>query len=153
MFQEKSMNHPLTEQMFFKMKKVLVFIFCFTYFGNIFSQDFVYRPKNPAFGGETFNYNWMLSSAQTQDNFEDPKRTTSSRKSSLEDFQESLNRQILSQISRQLVSSQFGEGSLKEGSYSVGTFDINVSNGLEGVIININDTSNGEQTQVIIPFP
>ena len=31
-----------------------------------FSQDLVYKPKNPAFGGDTFNYNWLLSSAESQ---------------------------------------------------------------------------------------
>ena len=31
------------------------------------AQDFVYEPKNPAFGGgNTFNYSWLLSAATAQ---------------------------------------------------------------------------------------
>ncbi|MFW6275252.1 MAG: curli assembly protein CsgF, partial [bacterium] len=26
---------------------------------SVFSQDFVYKPISPAFGGETFNYQWL----------------------------------------------------------------------------------------------
>ena len=35
------------------------------------AQDFVYKPVNPAFGGDTFNYNWLLSSANAQNQYED----------------------------------------------------------------------------------
>jgi len=92
------------------------------------AQDLVYKPVNPAFGGETFNYQWMLSSAQVQNLIEEPEEESFSfnRNSSLEDFAENLNRQLLSQISRQLATSQFGEGNLEEGSYTVGNFQIEV---------------------------
>ncbi|MEO0557646.1 MAG: curli assembly protein CsgF, partial [Bacteroidota bacterium] len=30
------------------------------------AQQFIYTPKNPAFGGSPLNYSWMLSSAQAQ---------------------------------------------------------------------------------------
>ncbi len=36
------------------------------------AQGLTYRPNNPAFGGNTFNYQWMLSSAQAQDTHKDP---------------------------------------------------------------------------------
>jgi curli production assembly/transport component CsgF len=35
-----------------------------------FAQD-LYKPKNPAFGGDTFNYQWMISSAESQNKFKD----------------------------------------------------------------------------------
>ena len=33
------------------------------------AQAFVYTPRNPAFGGNTFNYQWMLSGAAAQDTY------------------------------------------------------------------------------------
>ena len=117
------------------------------------AQDFVYRAKNPAFGGETFNYNWLISSAQSQNGLtsgNDPfarEETTA-----LDDFTESLNRQLLNQISSDLLRSQFGEQGLQEGDYSVGNFNINVTNTLEGIVVTIFDAAVGQQTQLIVPF-
>jgi len=121
-----------------------------------FGQDFVYKPKNPAFGGDTFNYQWLLNSADSQnlltaDDDDDP-FSSFNQGTSLDDFTESLNRQLLSQISRQIVTNQFGEQGLEEGAYTVGNFQIDVANTLDGLSITILDTSLGQQTQVIIPF-
>ena len=116
------------------------------------AQDLVYRPKNPAFGGETFNYNWLLSSAQAQNLIEDPEQAERNQSNTLDDFAETLNRQLLNQLSRQIVAGQFGEDGLEEGNYTIGNFQIDVTTGIEGLIISILDASVGEQTQVIIPF-
>lgn len=116
------------------------------------AQDMVYRPKNPAFGGDTFNYNWLISSAQAQDLTEDPARVAREQSSTLDDFAENLNRQLLNQLSRQLVTAQFGEQGLEEGNYTFGDFQIDVTTGIDGLVINVFDASVGEQTQVIIPF-
>ena len=32
-------------------------------------QQLTYEPINPAFGGDTFNYNWLISSANAQNGF------------------------------------------------------------------------------------
>ncbi len=124
------------------------------FLGNAQGQDLVYRPKNPAFGGDTFNYNWLLASAQTQDLTEDtrPKTTSTSTTNTLQSFTESLNRQLLSQISRQIITNQFGEDSLQPGSYSIGDFQIDVSSTLDGLSIVIQDAGTGDQTEILIPF-
>ncbi|MFK7810425.1 MAG: curli production assembly/transport component CsgF [Saprospiraceae bacterium] len=117
------------------------------------AQDLVYKPKNPAFGGDTFNYNWLLSSAQVQDLTEEEERSTnSSSSSSLDFFTESLNRQLLSQLSRELVVNQFGEDGLEEGLYTVGDFQIDIGSNQEGLSISIIDIVTGDQTQIVIPF-
>ena len=138
------------------MKK-LTFLFFALFWGQmLFGQDLVYKPKNPAFGGDTFNYQWLLSGAQAQDTYKDKSSTTlfttSSSTSTLDDFTKSLNRLLLSQISQQLITSQFGEGGLKPGSYTIGNFNINVGSATDGVVIDITDLSNGQATQVVIPF-
>ena len=118
------------------------------------AQDFVYEPKNPAFGGgNTFNYSWLLSSAQAQNTTEDPNaRPGLNTRDPLQDFQANLNRQILSQLTQRFVTSQFGgSGPVQEGTYVVGVYQIQVTPSGAGVTIVITDTSTGGQTTVTIP--
>ena len=120
----------------------------------VIAQQFSYKPINPAFGGDTFNYNWLLSSATAQNGFEDPTATRATQ-SSLDRFGATLNQQVLSQISRSLLAQQLeGAGNFsQEGSFTFGTLNVEIFDSNEGLVINILDTSNGEQTQVIIPNP
>lgn len=116
------------------------------------AQDFVYRPVSPAFGGDTFNYQWLLNSATAQNSIEDPDAELGrAERDPLTDFQQDLNRRLLSDLSRSLVSSQFGEEGLEEGVFEVGLFQIEVFQGAEGVSITILDTSTGDQTTVTVP--
>ncbi len=121
--------------------------------GNLMAQDLVYKPKNPAFGGDTFNYNWLLSSAQVQDLTEPEDGSVgSSSTNSIDFFTESLNRQLLNQLSRELVINQFGEDGLEEGLYTIGDFQIDIGSTLEGLSISIIDVVSGDQTQIVIPY-
>jgi curli production assembly/transport component CsgF len=119
------------------------------------AQDFVYTPKNPAFGGNTFNYQWMLSSAQAQDTYEELQvvdRYSSYYRDPAQDFQESLNRQILSRLSREIVENQFGEEALAEGTYMLGDYQIDIGNASDGISITIIDHVTGASTVVSVPF-
>ncbi|WBO82775.1 curli production assembly/transport component CsgF [Hymenobacter yonginensis] len=119
------------------------------------AQDFVYEPKNPSFGGgNSFNYQWLLSSATSQNTIEEPARDTGTGVNAndpLNGFAENLNRQILSQLTSRFITSQFGSGPVREGSYTVGTYQIEVTPGANGVVIQITDSSTGNQTTVTIP--
>ena len=119
-----------------------------------FSQDLLYRPTNPAFGGSPLNYSWMLNSAQVQDTTEDPKEAAGSsfNQDPLTRFTESLNRQLLSQISRDILNSQFGEGGLTEGSYQIGDFLVDILPSFDGLTITIFDVSSGGETTITIPY-
>lgn len=122
-----------------------------------FAQDFVYSAKNPAFGGNPYNYSWMLSSAQAQDTYEAPSDESSLYRSyygsdPVNDFAESLNRQILSQLSRQIVSRQFGEDALEQGTYVLGDYQIEIGDAGAGLNINIVDNSTGATTTVEVPY-
>jgi len=129
---------------------LLIGIFSLLAFSNVQAQDFVYTPKNPAFGGDTFNYNWLLSSAQSQNLLEEEDAGNS--QSALESFTESLERQILSNLSRQIAGSQFGETTLDDGTYQVGSFGLDVISTLDGLSITITDPTTGETTQIIVPY-
>jgi curli production assembly/transport component CsgF len=116
-------------------------------------QDLIYRAKNPAFGGDTFNYEWLLSSAQEQNDYKEKSEISSLLdQDPVKQFQDDLNRQILNQLSRKLVTDLFGEEGLQDGTFSLGTFEIEISNALDGVHINILNINNGGETSIIIPY-
>lgn len=135
------------------MKTLLIIL---TVFGGIFSgksQQLVYKPINPAFGGDTFNYQWLLSSANAQNQF-DQKNDYGGlldNLNSLDSFGQSLNRQVLSELSRKLFQDQFGEGDIKPGNYLFGSMYVQITTTAQGLLINILDTATGDQSEVIIP--
>lgn len=114
-------------------------------------QDLIYKPKNPAFGGDPFNYQWLLSSAQEQNDYKE-KSGALYEQDPLKQFEEDLNRQILSQLTRRLVSDVFGEEGLKDGTFLLGGFQIDVGSYPDGVHINILNINNGSETSIIVPF-
>ena len=123
----------------------------FLFFNKSQAQNLVYRPKNPAFGGDTFNYQWMLSGAEAQNTFTDPNQSSRTNRSNLDRFTDGLNNQLLSQISRQFFDNQFGEDGISEGTFSFGSLFVEVFPSSEGLVIDILDTATGDQSQVIIP--
>ena len=116
------------------------------------AQDLVYRPKNPAFGGNPLNYQWMLSSANNQ-NLYDGSRGFGYNQDPLARFEESLQRQILSQLTRNLVRDQFGDDFdlSQESNLQFGEFNIDVLPGVDGITIRIFNNTTGEETSITIP--
>lgn len=130
--------------------KQLGLFFVFLGFGyTAYAQQLVYTPKNPNFGGNTFNYQWLLSAANAQNSFTNSSSLNDGR-SELQDFQESLNRQLLGQLTRSVFNSELGDG-LQPGTFNVGELLLEVFESGEGLVINILDTTTGEQTQIIVP--
>jgi len=116
-----------------------------------FAQDFVYKPKNPAFGGNPINYSWLLSSADTQ-NLYQGSRSFGLDRNPLDNFQSSLQRQILRQLTNNILKDRFGDIDLSEGGeYSFGNFNIEVVPGPNGINVIIQNLSTGEQTTITIP--
>ncbi|MCC9044012.1 curli assembly protein CsgF [Myroides sp. M-43] len=114
------------------------------------AQQLTYKPMNPFFGGEVFNYQMMLSSANAQNSFKDPNAANKKDANSLNQFTERLNTQLLNQISRQLFSDSFGK-ELKEGTFTFGSLSVEIYSSAEGMVVNILNTDTGEQTQIIMP--
>jgi len=130
------------------MKAIVLFLLFFVA-SLSFGQQLTYKPINPNFGGNTFNYAWLLSSAEAQNSFTDPSEEKE-EKSGIDEFSENLNRQLLGQISRTLLNAKLGDG-LQEGSFVFGDLAIEVIESSEGLVINILDINTGEQTQIIVP--
>jgi curli production assembly/transport component CsgF len=123
---------------------------------SLSAQELVFNFIDPSFtGGNFYNASWLLQQAQTQNSF--TAKTTSTAASAfdrdvLEDFTESLNRQILSRLSRDIIGDMFGEDGLKEGQYTVGDYEIEVTETIEGVQVLIRDTGKGNETSILVPY-
>ena len=115
------------------------------------AQQLTYQPTNPAFGGSPLNYSWLLQSAQLQNDFQET-GTDRFRRDPLADFESSLQRQILNQLSRELISDRFGDLDLTQpGTFSLGDFQIEIVPGLDGVSVRIFNLLTGEETTVTVP--
>lgn len=137
------------------MKKLLISVLFLIAFFQIgaWAQDFVYQPINPAFGGNPYNYSWLLGQAEAQNTFEEPDDDPfGADDDPLANFQEDLNRQVLNELTRELYQNQFGEDGLTEGFYQFGSYEIDVSPVSEGMQVRIIDIFTGSQTTVIIPY-
>jgi len=132
------------------MKTLISILFCLAAYAS-FGQQLVYKPVNPAFGGDTFNHQWLLAAANAQNSFKDPDEQDA-EKTELEEFTDNLNRQLLGQLSRSLFTAQLGDG-LQEGSFTFGSLALEIFETGEGLVINILDVTTGEQTQIIVPNP
>lgn len=117
----------------------------------LFSQNLVYKPINPFFGGDTFNYQQLLANANAQNDFEEDNAFDFSQPTDLENFTESLNRQLLNSLSQDLFRQQFGDQGLGVGTFVFGSLVVDISPTTGGLLINILDTKTGEQTQITIP--
>ncbi len=62
------------------MKTIALLVCLFGFTTVSIAQNLAYKPANPNFGGETFNYQWLLNSAHAQNNYkEDTKQAINSR--------------------------------------------------------------------------
>ena len=137
-----------------KITTLLMLFFALSLTTQLSAQQLKYKPINPAFGGDTFNYQWLLQSAEIQNQFTDPAANggLGDRASELDAFADGLNRQLLSQLSRSLLSAQTNfEDGLQPGTFTFGNLEVEVLESLEGLVINILDTNTGDTTTVVIP--
>jgi curli production assembly/transport component CsgF len=120
------------------MRAVITILFiAFSSFG--FAQQLVYQPVNPAFGGDPFNYTWLLNSANAQNQFEDSGLSGLDGLTNLGGFDNQFG-------------NQFGNGNMPPlGTSQNGNFEYEVFESTEGLVINVLDITTGEQTQIIVP--
>lgn len=119
-----------------------------------YSQSLIYRPVNPAFGGNPNNYSWIIGTAESQNIYKTTPKTTTpgiSSQNSLTNFTDNLTRQILNRLSTSILSNQFGENTYKEGTYQYGDLKVDIANGKDGVNIRIVDNKGGE-TVITVPY-
>lgn len=114
------------------------------------ASDLRHQFTNPNFGGPSFNAQPLLNSAVLQNDFANAQDDAAT---ALEDFQNRLDRALLNRLSREIVSKAFGEDSdLTAGTFSSGSFEIEITEDLDGVTIGVVDSVTGDSTTVEVPF-
>lgn len=99
--------------------------------------ELIYYPTNPSFGGNPLNGNVLLNSAQATKKHKDPDadKYGIGRQSTLESFNESLERAVLGQLASAATSEIMGtDGSLRPGVVETGNFRINIVDLGSGVL-------------------
>lgn len=116
--------------------------------------ELTYSPTIPSFGGSSLNAQWLMSEAQAQNEHEAKKDFSLPAADPLEDFKESLNRQILNRFANKIIQTAFGESkdTLSEGSFTIGDFMIDIKPLTSIIQIVISDKSKGTQTVIEVPY-
>lgn len=113
----------------------------------ISAQQLVYHPTNPNFGGNPLNYTGLLASAGAQNPFKDD-TSMFKQETLLEQFSNSVKRQILNKVTRGLTDQLTDVINAGSGTITAGGLVIDVDETLGGSIITIIDTDTGESTQI-----
>jgi curli production assembly/transport component CsgF len=96
-----------------------------------FATELVYYPVNPSFGGNPINGTVLLNSAQVTNKHKDPEARSAdaaTQKTSLQQFNDMLERSILSQLAAAASSKISGAGGkLVPGSVETGNFRIDIA--------------------------
>lgn len=114
------------------------------------AQDLTYQPINPSFGGNPFNSSHLLGIANAQNDYKDP-RATSTSGSQADIFARQLQSRLLSALSSQIVDAIFGENPQESGTISFGGQTIQFVRGLEDVTLTISNDDTGETTTIVVP--
>ena len=132
------------------MKRKLLFILILIS-SFVYSQDLVYKPISPFFGGDAFNYQQIIASVTAQNEFTEEEDTQRDVPTALENFTNSLNNRLLSSLSQSLFQQQLGDANLTVGTYTFGDLVVEITPGTNGLNVSILNITNGEQTQITIP--
>lgn len=105
--------------------------------GAALATELVYVPVNPAFGGNPMNGPVLLSSAQATNKHKDPSAQGSSfaRQTPLQQFNDMLERSVLSQLAAAATADVIGGGKLKPGTVETGNFRIDIVDAGGGVLV------------------
>ena len=105
------------------------------------AEELVYEPINPSFGGSPLNGNWLLNQAQAQDKTEDPDaQQYQDKMSDLDNFNNLLQRSILSRLASAITGSIIGTGGeIMPGTIETSDFIIDIVDLGDG-ILNITTT-------------
>jgi curli production assembly/transport component CsgF len=114
------------------------------------SGDLVYQPVNPAFGGSPLNKDFLMGTAEAQNQ---PKARNQKRQDAISNdpvtqFKTSLNQRLLSGLADKIVDSIYGDNAGNSGTFTVegttvsfvklnGTVKLTVSDGIKQTVISL----------------
>lgn len=117
-------------------------------YGNLMASDLIYKPRNPSFGGDSFNSSHLLGTANAQNNHEDD---SASLNDPLQSFEETITRSLLNRISLEIADQILGEDAAQSGQFVVGDTVLRFNRQDGSVIINITDGITGQSTTLEVP--
>lgn len=111
--------------------------------GTAHAGQLIYYPTNPSFGGNPLHGPVLLNSAQATKKHRDPDAGSAlglGRQSSLQSFNDSLERAVLSQLASAATGEIMGvDGTLRPGRVETGNFLIDITD-LGGGVLQITTT-------------
>lgn len=134
------------------MRKTLSLTFLLVCALHVHAQQLVYKPVNSSFGGDTYNYNWLLSSANSQNQFKQSMDYGNYKQNTaISGFEDNLNRQLLNNISMGLFGTSYNQDTMQPGVYNLGSMNVSITEYFGGLNISIIDIKTGEQTNINLP--
>lgn len=122
-----------------------------------FSQQIVYQPQNPSFGGSSFNSAHLLAIAEVDrpdppSNDRDP-FATGDEVTQAQLFAEQLERTILGRLSGNITDAIFGENADPEGTFRIDdSTSVEFETALNGdIFVRIRDELSGAVSTIEIP--
>jgi curli production assembly/transport component CsgF len=125
------------------------------YAAPTFATELVYVPTNANFGGSPLNGPMLMNSAQATNKHKDPEAerarakadAASAQKGGLQQFNDMLERSILSQLAGAATSKIFNGGKLAPGSVETGNFRIDIADlGGGELLVTTTDKISGAST-------
>lgn len=133
------------------MKYFLALTACCASLLQAHADDLVYKPINPSFGGDSFNSSHLISIANSQNNYKDPDRETTSN-TQTDMFVRQLQSRLLSSLAGEVTDAIFGENPQENGRIVFGDQVIEFARGLDSVSLTITDNATGSVTEIEIPL-
>jgi len=115
------------------------------------SQELVYAPNNPSFGGNPFNSSHLLGVANSQNGFEAPE-DPEAEQTQADIFLRQLQSRLLSGLATEVSNAIFGDNPQDSGTIAFDDQVINFTRGLDTVTIVVDDTTLGTSTEIVLPI-
>jgi len=133
------------------MKKIAIFLLKISIVASATligasATEMIYTPINPSFGGNPNHGPMLLSAAQAQNGYKDPSITVAVDLTPLQQFNQSLQRSVLSRLSAAATTSLIGSGGqLIPGVIDTGNYHIVISDLGSGILqVSTTDKTTGE---------
>lgn len=115
---------------------------------SAYASELVYTPINPSFGGNALNSNHLFNIANGQNDHDDPDGSSRLSKTELEEFNDRIQRLVLSQVASAVARPIVGSGGeLVPGTVTTEDFVITVEDlGGDSLRITTLEKLTGEET-------
>ena len=131
------------------MKRLSLCLISVVLSGQCLASELIYQPVNPSFGGNALNGTYLLNSANAQNDLKDPDLDD---ETGLDDFNDSLQRALLSRLTSTLTGSMVdADGNLVPGILETGDYIIEITDIGDGELrVTTTERATGESTTFIV---